>query len=417
MKKIIISALVFSAAAILTANTLYIRDFPFMRKAKLKGTPGKIAAIPLDLKLYKNTNDRYTNIRIIDSNGRNVPFSVKNVYPLQNKHLYAVYPSAMTDFRVDQTTKSAVAEFAINPEGYISRLTFPAEKEMNGQKISLVFFDGKGKMISGQKDFLLRIPDGNSDIITLDIPPVKARKLKISLTVPDYRNTKSAKQFLEDISIEQKVSLKTPGLPQIMEIALPEISRINKGTLTEITVDANRVPCTELILKTDNKIFNRYIEVFSRTQENEKCIASQNFSQKDKGIPLQEVRGDYYIVRIFNANREPLQNIRLLWEVRKKVLMFIPPEKGDVRIYYGGNAKTLPYDIEYAERYGLPPQVYELEEETWSPDYEPQIPTINLYKYFLWVIIFIAGMLLFLTIIRMINKNRDWDDENKQHKD
>ena len=94
--------------------------------------------------------------------------------------------------------------------------------------------------------------------------------------------------------------------------------------------------------------------------------------------------------------------------------MFIPPEQGDLQIYYGGNAKQIPYDIEYAQRHGLPPQIYELGEETVSPYYEPQIPVINLYQYFAWIIIIIAAMLFLLTVVRMLNRNSDWDSSRRK---
>ena len=414
MKKNIVALLILSAAALTHAETLNLRAYPLMRTAKLKGTPEEIAAIPLDQKLYKNTNDRYSNIRIIDKDGRNIPFSVKNVIPLLDKHLYAIYPTTMTDFNINLTEKTAVAEFVINPAGNISRLTFPAQKEYAGQKISLEFFDKAGKKTGGLNDLLLKMPENNTDSIHIDFPPVKVQKIKITL-LPDGKNiSESAKQFLGDIAIEQKITLKTPGLPQVVDIALPEISRINQGSLTEITVNANRVPCTEMLLKADNKTFERYIEVFSRTNEDEKCIASQNFTQNDRGIPLKEVRGDLYVVRIFNADRQPLQNIRLQWEVNKKVLMFIPPEHGDLKIYYGGNAKQMAYDIEYAQRYGLPPQIYELGEETSSPDYEPQTPVIEIYKFYLWGILLISAIVLVITIIRMLNRVQDIENSRKQ---
>ena len=413
MKKLIIAFLVFSAAILLNADT-NINEYPFVRTAKLKGTPENIAAIPLDQKLYKNTNDQYSNIRIIDKDRRNVPFAVRKVYPLDDKHFFAVYQTVMTDFKIDKEAKSAIAEFSINPVGNISRLTFPAQKEEIGKKISLEFYDADGKKVGELNDIVLKNPENEFDSISIDFPPVKVQKIKITLFSDGKNILESAKQFLGELSAEQKITLKTPGLPQIVDVALPEISRINKGSLTEITVEANRVPCINLVLKTDTKVFERYIEIFSRTQDKEKCIASQNITQNDRTIPLKEVRGDYLIVRIYNADRKPLQNIRLQWEVNKRVLMFIPPEKGDVKIYYGGNSKQMPYDIEYAERYGNPPEIYELEEEMDSPDYEPQIAEIELYKIYLWGILLISGIILVITIIRMLTRVQDIENSQKQ---
>ena len=404
MRKIIFTTFIFLMTAALTARSMYLRNFPYMRTAKLVGTPEKIAAIPLDHKLYKNTNDKYTNIRLIDEEGRNIPFAVKNVFPLHDKHLYAVYSGTMSDFKLDIPRKTASAEFSISPEGNISRLTFPAMKNEQGREISLDFFNAKGEKVAEKKNILLKQSKHDDRSVYTEFPAVKAQRVRVTLTEPDQERLSAAKEFFKRIAINQAVPLKTPGEPEVKNITLPEISRFNKGQLTEITVDANRIPCTELFLQNDDKKFERYVEVFSKTKEQEKCIASQNLTQDTKGIPLPEIRGDYYVIRIYNANKEPLKNLKLLWEIKQKVLMFIPPEKGNVKIYYGGDDKMMPYDIEFADQYGLPPQIYELGEEVESPDYAPKIPAINLYKYFLWVVIAIGAVLLFIMIIRMMNK-------------
>ena len=414
MKKITIATFIFLMTALLSAQSTHLRSFPYMRTAKLVGTPEKIAAIPLDHKLYKNTNDKYTNIRIIDEKGKNVPFAIKNVLPLYDKHLYAVYPSTMSDFKLDPVRKTASADFSIFSSGEISRLTFPAVKNEPGREISLEFFNEKGEKTGEKKNVLLKTSKYDTGTVFTDFPPIKAERIRVILTEPDQERLCAARKFFSNITINREVPLKTPGEPKLENITLPEISRFNKGQLTEITVDANRIPCTELILQNDDKKFERYVEVFSKTKDREKCIASQNITGKTKEIPLPEIRGDYYVIRIYNADKEPLKNLRLLWEVKQKVLMFIPPEKGNVRIYYGGDNKTMPYDIEFAERHGLPPQIYELEEEADSPDYEPQIPTINLYKYFFAIVILIGCVLLFILIIRMMNKIQDSERSGKE---
>ena len=410
MKKSFISTLLLFLTVCVSANNIYIRPYPYVRTARLKGTPGSITAIPLDPQMYKNTNQDYSNIRIIDKDGRNVPFSVKNVFPLVQKKFYADLPIKIEDYHQNNKTKKAEISIVLNFPARFSRLSFPAQKQFEATQISLNFYDSQNQNIGNDQIFRLNPPDKQSDMINLDFPPVKAKKILISMTVSEEKQLKAAEHFLKKVEVRQQIPVKMPGEPEYTTLSLPEISRFNKGTLTEITVNAQKIPCTELKITCDDKMFSRYAEIFTKDSQGERCIASQTITEKKNIIPLPEVRGNYYIIRIHNAEKAPLKNIRLQWEAKKRVLMFIPPEKGDLKIYYGGNVRQYPYDIEYAERFGLPPQVYELEAEVYSPDYEPQIPTIDLYKYFTWVIILIAAMFFLLTVVRMLNKSRDWDD-------
>ncbi|MBR2438983.1 MAG: hypothetical protein IKB25_02215 [Lentisphaeria bacterium] len=414
MKKLLISTLILSLTISAFADKTMLKSYPHMRTAKLKGTPGNIAAIPLDRKIYKNTNDRYSNIRIVDKDGRNIPFAVNNVYPLTEKKIYADLPVKLSGYHADKAKKQAEINVTLNFPAGFSRISFPDIKQFESAKINLNFFDNEDQDIGEDQIFRLNPPEQNSGEINVDFPSVNAKKINITMELPNDKLLKDAESFLKKVKIKQLIFLEVPTEPKLANINLPEISRFNKGSLTEITVDAHRIPCTELKISCDDKSFKRYAEVFSKNHQTERCIASQNISETNEIIPLPEVRGQYYIIRIHNADKQPLKNIRLQWKAKERVLMFIPPEQGDLQIYYGGNAKQFPYDIEYAQRHGLPPQIYELGEEIDSPYYEPQIPVINLYQYFAWIIIIIAAMLFLLTVVRMLNRNSDWDSSRKK---
>lgn len=413
MKKLFISTLLFSMTFFMFANNVSLKSYPRMRNAKLKGTPGNIAAISLDHKIYQNTNAGYSNIRIVDKDGRNIPFAVNNVYPLTEKKIYADLPAKISDYSQNKIKRQAEINVTLNFPAAFSRISFPAEKQFESAKINLNFFDNEGQNIGEDQIFRLNLPEQQAEI-NIDFPSVKAKKINITMELPDEKLLSEAESFLKKVKIKQLIFLEVPTEPKLANINLPEISRFNKGSLTEITVDAHRIPCTELKITCDDKTFKRYAEVFSKNHQTERCIASQNISETNEVIPLPEVRGQYYIIRIHNADKQPLKNIRLQWKAKERVLMFIPPEQGDLQIYYGGNAKQIPYDIEYAQRHGLPPQIYELGEETVSPYYEPQIPVINLYQYFAWIIIIIAAMLFLLTVVRMLNRNSDWDSSRRK---
>ena len=115
MKNLLLSTLILSFAVTISAHNSELKTFPFKRTAKIQGTPDRIAAIPLDKKIYKNTNQHYSNLRIIDESGNNIPFSVKNIVPLKTKILYTAHPANMENLQLFPEKNMVCANFLINP--------------------------------------------------------------------------------------------------------------------------------------------------------------------------------------------------------------------------------------------------------------------------------------------------------------
>ena len=183
------------------ANNVSLKSYPRMRNAKLKGTPGNIAAISLDHKIYQNTNAGYSNIRIVDKDGRNIPFAVNNVYPLTEKKIYADLPAKISDYSQNKIKRQAEINVTLNFPAAFSRISFPAEKQFESAKINLNFFDNEGQNIGEDQIFRLNLPEQQAEI-NIDFPSVKAKKINITMELPDEKLLSEAESFLKKVKIK-----------------------------------------------------------------------------------------------------------------------------------------------------------------------------------------------------------------------
>lgn len=432
MKKALLFTVLFSAALILPAKEL-LREYPLMRQVKLTGTPGEAASIRLDPELFKNTNADYSNILLLDKTGKPVPYAVMNAGTKTTQYNYHPLTGKISGFSRDTKRNIAEATFTFTKPEEVSRLLFETNQERFQKKIQLQFFDESGKLIREDKDLQLFQYGkifGNS---VVDFKETKAKSIRIIIhnfaeqKESSYRTEstgtagRSVQKVLrtEEFDLRGIKAYRKEASVQFSEwkprpVDLPEVSRQNKGNVTEILVDAHRVPAQGLIIRSDDRHFSRKMEIFSRSGKTETLIGSGTLTPEAKMIPLKEMRGDFYLIRISNASNEPLKNIRLEWFSKEKYLIFQPPAcGGDLTLYYGGKPDRQLYDIEhYAEKFGLPEQVYQLGEASDSPDYAPALPADEIYQYFMWGILGIAAVFLLILIIRFWNGKKLPDEES-----
>jgi hypothetical protein len=139
MKKHFVLTL-FCASFLLCSGQEHLREYPFTRTAKLQKTPGESASIKFDPCLYKNTNEDYSNLRILDQAGNTVPYAVRVSAPLIKTTEYEKIPGKITHFSIDKTTNSATAEYTLTTDTReIARLSLDTNaKEFNKKESAQV---------------------------------------------------------------------------------------------------------------------------------------------------------------------------------------------------------------------------------------------------------------------------------------
>ncbi|MBR2438985.1 MAG: hypothetical protein IKB25_02225 [Lentisphaeria bacterium] len=426
MKKIFLFFALSASTLLFSAAKEELKEYPFVRQVKQTGKSGYAAAITFDKKLYQNTNEDYSNILLLDKNGQKVPYAVRDAREIKKLHSWKKIPGEITGFSRDLKANTATVDFSFTKPAKVSRLVLPSTAKRFNKKVTVIFFDKTGKE-TGRKQNLPLYQYGNVfGNANVDFPEMEADKIRVMIHnfaerkesafkkeisgkngTEIQKNIRDEEYDLKGVTAYRKIFINSPDAPLEIPVELPEISRQNKERFTEITVDAHRVPCTELSVRADDTQFSREVSVYSVTEKKESLLKIFRLNPDSKEVRLPEIRGERYIIRIQNGDNEPLKNIRLQWKVKDKMIVLIPPENGgDLKLYYGGRGRKQVYDIEKylnaSERFS---KVYQLEEEMKSPDYAPELQKDDIFKYLAWVILAAAAVLLLIIILKMLNNN------------
>ena len=437
MSRAAVLAILFSGLALAAAE---VREYPFVKTLHLCGMREPVAAIVIDTAMYRATRADYSNILIVDDAGKVVPFAVRDLHDTEVKTEYRELAGKITAFSRDLKNNTAVAELTLDKPGTVARLVFPADSVKFDKTVALEFFDQAGIKTGERRDLPLRQYGKIFGSAAVDFDPAAAAKIRIVINryterkesefvteaaiAADragirteaagttehavVRNVRNEEYRLKGIVAYQAVTGDVPGEIRTSPVELPEMRREEKKDLTEITVNANRVPCTGLTISADDGNYSRKIEIVGIADRRETALKVAEVTPKTGVIPLPGYRGKYYVVRIHNGGDAPLKNLRLKWSAIVKVLVFVPPAKGgDLTIYYGGNAPKRAYDIEkYADTLGPPHTMCipgrERESRDYSPGWGPEA-----YKYLLWIVLAVVVLGLFITIIRYLAKSPD----------
>ena len=421
MSRAAVLATLFSGLALAAAE---VREYPFVKTVHPNITREPVAAIIIDTAMYRSTRADYSNILIVDNEGKVVPFAVRDLHDTEIKTEYVELAGKITAFSRDLKSNTAVAEFTLDKPGTVARLVFPADSVKFDKTVSLEFFDQAGIKTGERRDLPLRQYGQIFGSAAVDFDPAAAAKIRI--VIDRYaerkesefvteatgkndravvRNVRNEEYRLKGIVAYQAVTKDVPGEVQTSPVELPELRREEKKDVTEITVNANRVPCTGLEVTADDENYSRKIEIAAIADRRETAVKVAEVTPKTGVMPLPGYRGKYYVVRIRNGGDAPLKNLRLHWSAKVKVLVFVPPQKGDLTIYYGGNAPKRVYDIEkYADTLGQPHLIGTPGRERKSPDYSPGWGP-EVYKYLLWIVLAVVALGLFVTIIRYLKQD------------
>ena len=261
----------------LSASNEHLREYPFMRQGKLNGKTENAAAIPFDKTLYKNTNSDYSNIRLVDKNGHTIPFAVRNSAETSILTDYIKSEGKITGFSTDREKNTATVQFELDQPEEISRLEFSTSSKNFNKTVSLEFYGQDGKKIRENQDLPLYQYGKIFGSANVDFPPVKASSIRAVIhnfaerKEMEYnketsgnsgttveKNIRNEEYHLKGVTAYKAEQKQIHKKDKIIPVELPEISRTNKGNLTEIIVDAHRVPCTGVTIEADDSHYRRH---------------------------------------------------------------------------------------------------------------------------------------------------------------
>lgn len=400
---------------VLSLGAAELREYPFFRQVVPGGSAVKSAAIALDEVFYSKLNDTLSNIQLLDDEGNTIPFALREHRNRATVTDWMKKRGKITGFSRDFDKNTATLFYELEQPAVISRMTFLTSDKRFNKKIDLLFETGNGK--SRRESAVLYKYEDIYGGAHVDFPPLEVKRFSAVIhnfaerqegdisTETSGKDEKTVEKKihksefeLEGVSVFEQITRTAWLEPFLSTVSLPEIRRETQNKKSIITVNGCRVPCKELVLKADDPRFSRSVEIFADGE----VIASGEISENTPVINLPEERAQEYVIVIDNQDNAPLKNITLQWKAKKQILLFIPPAKGNIRVFYGGNAPAFKYDIEnYAGTFTDFPEYLPGKEEV-NPAYAPAFQPGKLLTPLLWVLLGVTALILGVVIFKLL---------------
>lgn len=417
MKKIILLFL-FTVCSVWAADEK-LKEYEFVRSAKSDGSKAEMVAVRFDNHLYKNTNNDYSNILIIGTDGRVVPFAVRDLTDKSG----AAYSLKITGFSRNIKKNTAEIELTLPQEKRFDSIEFITDNRRFDKDLDITFYAADGKIVRNDKNLkLYRYDDlyGNSIV---EFPEIKAQKMLVVInnflekkdltvsaeTVSRDEKTVQKKVRTEEFNIKKIMAKdRTAGKKHFLTFELPEIRRRNLDGETQIEIDACRIPPAYLTIKADDRYYSRLVtlEYQEINGKSSKTFSVNSFyiSEEGKEIAVPALRADKLILTIINNDNAPLKNITMSWKIADKILLAEAQNGEPLKIYYGGRAAKKYYDIEkYADKLIFSKHsFYQLENAEKSPFFAPSVPHDEIKRYIMWAVFALVVIILGAVIVKML---------------
>lgn len=422
MKKYLFFALL-TLAGLLAAGDMR-KQYPFVKQVRSDGKSSTFA-IRLDHAIYKQLDQSYSNLLLMDKTGGLIPFAIRDLRKKSQRQVVEKQTCTIRDFRFDPQTNTAEIDLDTPGSAAINEIEFLTDLQRFNKQVSITFLDKKNQILRRDEGLKLYRYDKLSGGPTVRFDTIKARKFRIvihrymektdlattSVTtgqdgITTRKNVRAEELNIRQINLFYRYTKPAPGERIFRAFPLPEISRIQAGNNTVMTWDGGNVPLSKIVITAENKHYCRTAHL--RWQDADgKCLHQKTFeiaAQKTE-ISLPEQRSAKLVLTVENGDNAPLQNMAVHFQAPDKVLL--AEQNGTpqtMTLYYGGNAPRRIYDIQqYADKLLLEDHAfYHPGPEEKSPFYEPSVPKEKITRSIMWVVLTLVGLLLLGVIFKLL---------------
>ena len=400
-----------------------LKEYEFVRSASRIKTSDSYSSIALDLEFYRHLDNNYSNLLIIDENNSAVPFAVTDLKEKKSFTREIIRANKITAFSVDQKKNCANLTVTLEQENTVNAIEFETDISRFDKKISITFYDADGKVIRKDSNLALYQYDRIFGKPLLRFGTIKTAGMDIVINnfIEEQKssytaetvsgNERSSTQNIRKIEFKFKKlkvleiqNIQSSTAAQKITVDLPEISRINTENETKIETDAAFAPVSGLEISADDKYFSRLMRITFVDADGKNIMQTHaHISQDVKSVFIPQQRCAKYIICIVNNDDAPLKNIKLKWQMNKKVMVMAPNSAQQLKIYYGGKAEKKNYDLEkYVDHLPHEENIFRLEKGVKSPFYAPEIPRDKIYSYIMWAVLGMAAFILLAIIIKLL---------------
>lgn len=410
-----------------------------------------IASVSLDERVYSNTTQQLSDLRIVDDRGIELPFLLHNVVSTTKKTVPGV--ELVRNPIVKPTEDNGlVIEFEIEPSKFtkpihgfrlstkmvnFEHLVSLDRKELESDEWKEIvsdvllydysqFMDVRNTEVLIPKDRVFPVGGRFRMRISQVVQTQQSRWQSIKRTLQEGKETSREEVYelnrqplrIEGITFSQDFEVVASSQPQLRDISITNVQVTNdlESKCTWIDFDSNRDPLSEVTLDTSDSNFSRPSRLLSRALEPAKDksewhplatmiltkidIADVNLTRLT--LSCSEHRAERYRFVIENGDNPPLEDVRLSARGPKQELVFVASAGRSYSLTYGVAERVRPtYDtlaIQTALNANLAPAVATLSDPQ-PLAVEPKIPPeLRWYENQNMVFGVILGLVVILAI-------------------
>jgi len=380
-------------SALLLGSTVYAGsipyEFPLVKTAKAADSQAEadLSVIRLDNEIYRNVDSYMTELRVVDANDREVPFTVQKYVRGKSSVDIKKYPALFKRLRqeANRTDIYIIPKNSLNVPVRVIELITAAK---NFEKRITVAVHTGGKWQAVAQNFICDFSDYapyRRDMVTFPAPVngslfrviidniTDARISPFNPVVAEITGGAKAKEYTAMLHRKELIKLdginfvtaetSSIGLMDILADSKVEVAGIEqKGDRSIITLHTSRQPLTGFRLSTTSVNFSRHyilegqsiVDAEPKTMQWQELAAgvvvSCNFNtirKKALNVDFPESRFAVYRLTIINGSNPPLQNLAVEAGGPIYQLLMTGKQTNDLTVYYGPNRMPPPsYDTD-----------------------------------------------------------------------
>ncbi len=439
----------------LAAGAVKPDQFKFDRALE-GGAPGRtvVSAAMFDAALHQAAADRYTDVRIVDDRGMEIPCAVEKVLVDETRVVRRPVASRATALK-ELPGNRIEAEFELDRSGYRADGLDVATPLRDFVRSVSVFGSSDGKVwtplvqnadICDYSRYLdvrrteVVLPAGSGPRFRVEIGNASEERVQPLVKLVSQQGGKDA-----GAEIRTQELLRTPfrmdgvgfwrnetvvearrEARREWDLPAPSVVENAKEKTTEITVDAGRLPLSRLMLVSASRNFSRAARVQVQVTENGvarwrnlaearvRNVDLPGYVRSELEIDFPEQRVMQLRVTVSNGDNPPLSEVRLRgFGPVYRVLMLAEPGRTYRLLYGNENAPAPVYDLEAVltpVRQGLQPMVRTLGPVHENSAYQPARAGLNDWlnnKAFLTGVIILAALVLLIVLARSLKSVKE----------
>jgi hypothetical protein len=307
---------------------------------------GRLCVIPFDRTLYSRMREDLADLRIVKDNDE-IPYVIEAMAGSIEER--ECRPAVLNKAVVPDTGVQITLDLAKCPDGLKHSRFRVATGETNfRQRVRIETSDDNRFWVVAREDgYIFDFTQGDKKLsaLTVDYPVSTGRYVRA--TIFGWTTTGAIDEAWSAYRVERLAER------YIVAGITPERTEDTATRTSLLTLDLSQpgLPSDRVRLDVDRFDFHRAAELEASDDAKTWRMVAQGTifqvgNEKSLALSYPERHNRYLRLQIFNGDNRPVPVVRVYVETLKRVMKFLPPSAGDVRLYYGNTDAQPPvYDF------------------------------------------------------------------------